>query len=155
MFSLIVPIMNLAITSDLHLPITPSSAIRALAYEVAAFGPDAFVVAGDVAESLADLERCLGILKREVSCPILVLAGNHDLWARDAGSRRKWEELISETVRKAGCVWLEKTTFVKDGVGVAGSIGWYDYSAADPSVKLPPEVFAREKRHYNPDGYLL
>ena len=45
--------MKLAITSDLHLPLTPVSAIIDLAAEVAAFGPDALVIAGDAGEPLA------------------------------------------------------------------------------------------------------
>jgi 3',5'-cyclic AMP phosphodiesterase CpdA len=149
------PLVKLAVTSDLHLPITPSTAIAGVAREIDALGADALVVAGDVAESLKDLERCLAILRGLTSCPVWVLAGNHDLWNRDAGSRSKWERLLPEGVAQAGCRWLEGNAFTMGDVAVAGTIGWYDYSAADPSIKASADVFAREKRHFNMDAYLI
>src|SRR5262249_15411071 len=50
---------------------------------------------------------------------------------------------------------LEGTSFVLNGVGVAGTIAWFDYSAADPLLNLPAQVYAREKRHYNVDAVLI
>lgn len=147
--------MKLAVTADLHLPITPATLIWRLAREVDEFAPDALVLAGDVAESLRELEQCLAIFRGIVTCPVLVLAGNHDLWCRDASSRRKWEELLPETVRRSGCVWLEREPFVKDGVAVAGTIAWYDYSAADVSIKATARQFADNKRFYNVDAQFI
>jgi predicted phosphohydrolase len=147
--------MKLAIASDLHLPITPATIIWRLAREIDTYGPDALVLAGDVAESLAELEQCLAIFRGVVTCPVLVLAGNHDLWCRDASSRRKWEELLPDAVRRAGCVWLENEPFVKDGVAVAGSVAWYDYSGADPAIKASARAFADNKRFYNMDAQFI
>jgi Calcineurin-like phosphoesterase len=146
------PTVKLAVTSDLHLPITPSTAIAAAARALAEFAPDALVVAGDVGESLQDVARCLGVLKQFVTCPVWVLPGNHDLWSRGAGSKRVWEELLPRTVEEAGCLWLEGKSFVRGGVGVAGTIAWYDYSAADPSIKATAREFAENKRYYNNDA---
>jgi len=146
------PSVKLAVTSDLHLPITSSTAIADLAREVEAFAPEALVVAGDVGESLENIARCLALLKRFVACPVWVLPGNHDLWARGASSRRLWEELMPRTVEQADCHWLEGKAFVRHGVAVAGTIAWYDYSAADPHVKAPARIFAENKRYYNMDG---
>jgi hypothetical protein len=129
------PTVKLAVTSDLHLPITPSTAVADVARAVAEFAPDALVVAGDVGESLADVGRCLGVLKLFVSCPVWVLAGNHDQWARGATSKRLWAELLPRTVEEAGCLWLEGKTFVLGGVGVAGSIAWDGCSGRTPAVK--------------------
>ncbi|HXG10962.1 MAG TPA: hypothetical protein VNK04_14475 [Gemmataceae bacterium] len=67
--------MKLAVTSDLHFPITPVARITVMARPSDVFSPHALVLAGDVAESLYDVEECLAIITRLVSCPVLVLAG--------------------------------------------------------------------------------
>jgi hypothetical protein len=145
--------VKLAFTADLHLPITRDERIEALGREVRAFEPQAFVVAGDVGESLADVKRGLQLLREQVRCPIWVLAGNHDLWARPPhDSRQLWLEQVPATVQATGCQWLEATAFVVDGVGVAGTIAWYDYSGADPSVQATALQFAQQKMHYNADA---
>ncbi|MBI3466685.1 MAG: metallophosphoesterase [Planctomycetes bacterium] len=146
--------MRLAVTADLHLPITPAAKIATLAQEIADFVPDALVVAGDVGESVASIEGCLEILK-QAGCPVFVLLGNHDLWARDAPSRRLWEEVLPDVVSRCGCVWLEADALVRRGVAVTGTIAWYDYSGADPTVQATRETFAREKGHYNNDAFLI
>jgi len=145
--------VNLAFTSDLHLPITKNEAISALGVTVQASEPQAFIVAGDVGESLADIKRGLQLLREQVRCPIWVLAGNHDLWARPPyDSRQLWLEQVPATVRATGCQWLEGTSFVLDGVAVAGTIAWYDYSAADPSVRASALEFAQQKFLFNADA---
>jgi 3',5'-cyclic AMP phosphodiesterase CpdA len=150
------PPVKLAVASDLHLPLTPVGRIAAMAGEVAAFGPDALVVAGDVGESLDEIEQCLGLLKGAVACPVWVLPGNHDLWVRWSGdSQRLFEERLPEVVGRAGCRWLEGGAFVERGVGVAGTIAWYDYSAADPGVKASARDFALNKQYYNNDARMI
>jgi hypothetical protein len=145
--------VKLAITSDLHLPITKDERIVTLAGEIKAFGPDALIVAGDLGESLADGERCLRLLREQVSAPIWVLAGNHDVWARPPhDSRALWLEQFPALVRARGCRYLEGTAFVMNGIAVAGTIAWYDYSAADPTVKASALQFAQQKFHYNADA---
>jgi 3',5'-cyclic AMP phosphodiesterase CpdA len=145
--------VKLAITADLHLPITNAESISALGRKIQTFGPQALVVAGDMGESLADVERALLLLREQVPCPIWVLAGNHDVWARPPyDSRQLWLEQVPAAVRAAGCQWLEGTSFVLDGVAVAGTIAWYDYSAADPNVQASALEFAQQKFHYNADA---
>jgi hypothetical protein len=145
--------VKLAITSDLHLPITKDERVSALGREVRAFGPDAFLVAGDLGESLSDVKRCLQLLREQVQAPIWVLPGNHDVWARPPhDSRQLFLEQIPATVRATGCRWLEGTAFIHQGVAVAGTIAWYDYSAADPSVQASTLQFAQQKFHYNADA---
>jgi 3',5'-cyclic AMP phosphodiesterase CpdA len=148
------PNMKIAITSDLHLPITPITLIARLAEQVAAYRPDVFIVAGDVGESLPDWQRCLSTLKSIVDAPLLVLAGNHDLWTRNIWpSQKLFEELLPEQTAKVGGVWLEWAAFVRDGVGIVGSIAWYDYSAIDPVFQHePPDQIGRHKRDFNYDA---
>jgi hypothetical protein len=144
--------MRLAVTSDLHLPITHAATLADMAGAIATFAPDALVIGGDVAESLLDLESCLGLFRRRLSCPIWVLPGNHDLWARDAPSQRLWYEILPQTIRQAGCNWFEGSAFTHDDIAVAGTIAWYDYSGADSILDEAPATFAREKRYFNPDA---
>jgi hypothetical protein len=145
--------VKVAFTADLHLPITTAERIANLVREAADFGPGALVVAGDLAERPADLVRCLKIVRDGVRCPVWVLAGNHDLWAHPPyDSHRLWRERLPEAVAEAGCRWLEGTAFVLGDTAIAGTIAWYDYSAADPSVKATALEFAQRKMHYNADA---
>lgn len=149
--------MKLVVTSDLHVPMTEVTTLADLARDVAAFEPEALVVAGDVAESLADYRKCLELLRLFVSCPIGVLPGNHDLWVKKEArsSERLFVEELPAVTLSTGCHWLEGEAFVIDGVAVAGSIGWYDYSAADPAITASVEQFARDKQYYNMDARMI
>jgi predicted phosphohydrolase len=146
--------MRLAVTSDLHLPITSFARIAAMYHEIAEFNPDAVVLAGDIGESLLDIEAVLKLF-RQIDRPVLVIAGNHDLWNRDAPSQQLWEELLPQLVDSCGCHWLEAGVFTRDHVAVAGTIAWYDYSGADPTIHALPETFAREKGSFNNDAFLI
>src|SRR5206468_1614518 len=103
--------MRIAVTSDLHLPKTPASAIEELAAEVKAFTPDALVLAGDLGESSADFEPCLSFF-RPLTCPVLVLADNHDLFPDGVSTWRLWTQALPETVRRLGFHWLEDNPFI-------------------------------------------
>jgi 3',5'-cyclic AMP phosphodiesterase CpdA len=150
------PALQLAIASDLHLPITPAERVAALAREMADFTPDAVVLAGDLAESLADLERCLELFTQRCTCPVWVIPGNHDLWVRrTSDSRELWLKKLPQAVARAGCRWLEGSAFVLHGTAVAGTIAWYDYSAADPTVQASALTFAQEKYNFHPDALLI
>lgn len=149
--------VKLAFTSDLHLPMTPPAVIAQLAQEIAASEPDVLAVAGDIGEGLAAIEECLRILTTAVSCPVVAVAGNHDLWLHEPPrlTRERWFTHLPETVRKAGAIWLEGEAFNVRGVALVGTIAWYDYSAADPSIQESPITFARNKRYFNPDAILI
>ena len=146
------PVIKLAFASDLHLPITSRAAITSMAREIAQYAPDVLVLAGDIAESLHELTNCLCLIREHVTTKILVLPGNHDLWARDVSSRLKWESRLAETVARAGCEWFEARSWSQHGIAVAGTIAWYDYSARDPTLKATPADYAREKKYFNPDA---
>src|SRR5947209_6134339 len=124
-------LIKLAITSDLYLPVTPVERLTGLARQMAAFAPDAAIVAGDLAESLTDLIRCLKLFREALTCPLWVLPGDHDFWARPPyDSSRLWRDLIPEAVAANGCQYLEGQAFVQEGIAVAGTVAWYDYSSA-------------------------
>lgn len=155
--------VKLAFTSDLHLPMTPPDVLVTLAQEIAALKPDALAIAGDIGETALDegrrnIEKCLNIFSGLLDCPILVVAGNHDLWAplqEQVDSAKLWLEDLPRVVEHAGCIWLEGQAHIMGGIALAGTIAWYDYSAADPSIHESVESFAKNKRYFNNDAKRL
>lgn len=145
--------VKIIITSDLHLGITQTSTIRDLVNRIADEEPDLIVLAGDIGEGLPLFRECLKLFAG-LPGDIAVLAGNHDVWAQENYSSQKlWEHALPEAVQKAGMLWLEETAWQRDGVAVAGSLAWYDYSAADPTLpSYRPGFFAGLKGIYNRDA---
>lgn len=144
---------RIVITSDLHLGITSAATIRKLVNTIAAEEPGLTVLAGDIGEGFPRFVECLKLFA-QLPGEVAVLVGNHDVWARAGyASQELWERLLPEAVQAAGMLWLEGTVWQHDGVGVAGSLAWYDYSAADPTLPPhPPEFFAQMKGHYCADA---
>jgi 3',5'-cyclic AMP phosphodiesterase CpdA len=145
--------MRIVVTSDLHLGITSASTIRKLAAEIAAQEPALTVLAGDIGEGLPQFQECLKLFT-DLPGDVAVLIGNHDVWARaNYSSQELWERHLPEAVQAAGMLWLEKTIWRHDGTAVVGSLAWYDYSAADPTIHFSsPTVFAEMKELYNMDA---
>jgi hypothetical protein len=145
--------VKLAITSDLHYPITPPARLKLLAYELSQWGPNVLVVAGDLGESLPDLVRCLKIFRDALPCPIWVLPGDQDFWARPPyDSRRLWLDLVPQAVTMAGCGWLEGASFRIEDVAAVGTVAWYDYSTADPAIAFLSPDYAQRKLEFNADA---
>src|SRR3954465_7568232 len=91
--------VKLAITSDLYFGVTQADRLERLARDMAASAPDAAVLAGDLAESLPDFVRCLKLFRQALKCPVWVLPGDRDFWARPPyDSRRLWQDLLPEAV---------------------------------------------------------
>jgi 3',5'-cyclic AMP phosphodiesterase CpdA len=144
---------KIVVTSDLHLGITEPEIIQALAADIAVERPDLTVLAGDLGEGLTNIMRCLALF-RDVPGEVAVLAGNHDVWAREGHSSQElWERALPAAVRDAGMLWLEDAVWRRDGVAVVGSLAWYDYSAVDPHFAgVSPEEFAANKGRFNLDA---
>ena len=144
---------KIVITSDLHLGITSAATISTLVSTIAAEEAVLTVLAGDIGEGLSRFAKCLKLFA-QLPGEVAVLAGNHDVWARaNYASQDLWERCLPEVVQTAGMLWLEDTVWQRDGIAVAGSLAWYDYSAADPTLPPhPPEFFAQMKGYYNADA---
>lgn len=143
---------TIVVTSDLHLGITKEARIRQLVERLETEQPALTVLAGDIGEGLQNFQTCLRLFSH-VPGTVAVLAGNHDVWARGHHSQDLWTHHLPRSVRDAGMLWLEDDIWQQNGVAVAGSIGWYDYSAVDPTISPhPPEFFAAEKSNYNMDA---
>ena len=147
---------RVVITSDLHLGITTAAEIEPLIPLIAAEQPDLTVIAGDIGKRLSDIRECLGMFQG-MPGELAALAGNHDVWAHgDDHSADLWERGVPEAVRAAGALWLEEESWRRDGLAVAGSIAWYDYSGADPSI--PPQTeqcWMELKQRLHPDARYL
>lgn len=128
--------IRLAFTSDLH---TDSHADnRHVWQEMVALlldiQPDIFVCCGDIAADVQQFALTLFALER-LTCPKLLVPGNHDVWVRDKNwlrqgitSRHKYDKLLPALCREAGFHPLWQTPFIFGDIAFCGSMGWYDYS---------------------------
>lgn len=144
---------KIVITSDLHLGITSEAELWALVDAIAAENPTLTVLAGDLGEGLSHIVECLKLFTH-LPGDVAVLVGNHDVWARaNYSSQELWERRLPEVVQTSRMLWLEGTVWQRDGLAVAGSLAWYDYSAADPAfLSAPPQFFTERKDYYNLDA---
>jgi 3',5'-cyclic AMP phosphodiesterase CpdA len=148
---------RLVVTSDLHLGITSAGDIRALAERIRAEQPALTVLAGDIGEPYEQFVACLDVF-RGLPGEVAVLAGNHDVWSTDGRHRSQdlFERLLPQATRDAGMLWLEGDTWQRDGLAVTGSMAWYDYSAADPTLPPHPEAYwVALKERFHPDARFI
>jgi predicted phosphodiesterase len=134
--------MKIACLTDLHTDYGPANReiLPYLAAEIAQASPDVIALAGDVATDLDALATSLKVLAG-LAPRCLFVPGNHDVWCRigegpkPAGcSRRRYTHRIREACEAVGFHYLPKRPLIVDGVGFAGSMGWYDYSFRRPDL---------------------
>jgi predicted MPP superfamily phosphohydrolase len=147
---------RITVTSDIHFGITKPDAVDALIKDISAMRPDAVAVAGDVGEPLQNFAAALDAL-RQLDVPVAIVLGNHDIWNRNRQipSRELWEVRLPEEIMKRGFAYLERETILIDDIAVAGSIAWYDYSAASISNPCEIEEFARRKGEFCGDALFV
>jgi predicted phosphohydrolase len=131
--------MKILASSDLHYNIKRSiEPTRELAREVCRRGGDVFILAGDIAGSdetifTEALELFSGFKGEK-----LLVAGNHDLWVRgEVDSFEKWSNRLPALASAAGFHMLDHSPRIVGEVGIAGNIGWYDYSFRDSRLAVP------------------
>ncbi|HWC82565.1 MAG TPA: metallophosphoesterase [Pseudonocardiaceae bacterium] len=135
----IVPPGSLLATSDLHVT---HKGNREIVEELRPAHPDDWlIVAGDVAESLAAITWCLGLL-RERFAKVIWVPGNHELWTvhEDAARGQARYEQLVELARGLDVVTPEDEypVFRHEGreVVVAPLFLLYDYSFREPGQSL-------------------
>jgi 3',5'-cyclic AMP phosphodiesterase CpdA len=133
--------MRLLATADLHYN---HAASRPLAEELIdqmnRAGGDVLVVVGDTASGDGDdLERCLARFRFDG--PKLLVAGNHELWTTRGDSYALFREELPRRAAAMGWHWLEGTPFVAGDAAIVGSVGWYDYSFAQPELQIPRRFY--------------
>jgi len=113
--------------------------------------PDLLLICGDLSESLSGWHKALERFS-QFPFPKLIVPGNHDLWSRleaEPDSFSKYEKHLGEVSHAYGWHYLPLKPWVQDGIGVAGSCCWYDYSL------LPPvHPFSREELEQKTRGPL-
>ncbi|MBS3733856.1 MAG: metallophosphoesterase [Phycisphaerae bacterium] len=143
--------MRICITADLHYdiarsrPSTERLAVRACRTGAEGASGDALVLVGDTAgAALEPLREALALFDTFPGRRLLV-PGNHCLWCRPGEtSLDRYERILPEIAAEAGFAVLDHAPVVVEGVGLVGSIGWYDYSLRDESLGIP-EPFYRAK----------
>lgn len=135
--------LRLLVTADLHYDVARSRAsAEAVAREINQTPGDAVLLIGDAATADGEgLERCLGLFRD--GRPRLFVPGNHELWSR--ASPKSAEMLLADElparVRAAGWHWLPGAPFRLGDIAVVGSLGWYDYSFAEPRLAMPRRFY--------------
>jgi len=131
--------MRVLVTADLHYH-SPRSRGPAeeLAAEAVRAGGDALVLVGDSASAAHEpLRDCLGLFADFPGRKFMV-PGNHCLWCLDGeDSIERYERTVPAIAAEAGFAVLDHGPAVIDGVGLVGSVGWYDYSYRQEDLGIP------------------
>jgi Icc-related predicted phosphoesterase len=133
--------MRLLATADLHFNHPRSRPLaEGLIDEMNRAGGDVLLLVGDTAVADGDaLEQAL--TRFRFPGPRLFVAGNHELWTNGGDSHALYARELPRRVRDLGWQWLETDPFRAGDVAVVGSVGWYDYSFAPPSLGIPRRFY--------------
>ncbi len=135
--------MRLLVTADLHYDIRRSIAsVEALAERVCRTDADALVLVGDTAGAAHQpLRDCLRLFA-DFPGQKFIVPGNHCLWCLPGeDSIRRYEKIIPSVAAEAGFSVLDHEPAIIGETGLAGSIGWYDYSYRDEVLGIPLEFY--------------
>lgn len=138
--------MKLLITADLHYDVTRScKPTEALAEKVCSSGDrdDVLVLVGDSAGAdLTRLSDCLRLFADFGGLHKLLVPGNHCLWCGNGEtSIERYEKLIPQVAAAEGFAVLDHQPVLLGGVGLVGSIGWYDYTFRYESLGIPLDFY--------------
>jgi predicted phosphodiesterase len=133
--------MRLIITADLHYDHAKSrESADQIIGEINRAGCDVLLFVGDASASAGDaLERCLSSFTHRGTK--LFVPGNHELWTREDDSYALYHEVLPRRVRWLGWQWLAADPYVAANAAIVGSLGWYDYSFAQPSLGIPRRFY--------------
>jgi predicted phosphohydrolase len=141
------PGLRIAYTSDLHIDVSDANrrGVAAVSKIVREARPDVFIVAGDAGNTIEALDEALSSFDGVVARKLFV-SGNHDVWIESESgelvdSRTKYERRIPDACARHGFHDLGREPAVIGDVGFVGSLGWYDYSFADPRLGLKEDVY--------------
>jgi Icc-related predicted phosphoesterase len=148
--------MRIALFSDVHGDFVPGNrrniVLSAIADALVAAGTDVVIIAGDLANDVDHLRKILPPLAvgRWLNA---IVPGNHDVWRTETAFRSGHTSfgalsLFRARAEAAGFRYLpEQPVVVTKGNekwGFVGSLGWYDYTFADPNLVVPPGAYERK-----------
>jgi len=128
--------MKIAAIGDLHLPglkYYPKGYLDKILKEIQKETPYILLLSGDLSNAYS-LDRALYHLKivEDLNVPVkIAVPGNHDRWYN------KKTALLFRDPHKL--MILDGTSFILDNkVGIAGIMGWFDYSFSSSKLKITP-----------------
>ncbi len=135
--------MRILVTADLHYDIRRSrSYVETLAERVCRTDADALVLVGDTAGAEHKHLRDCMVLFADFPGRKFIVPGNHCLWRLPGeNSIQRYEQIIPAIAAEADFTVLDHEPAIIEGVGLAGSIGWYDYSYRDEALGIPLEFY--------------
>lgn len=126
--------MRVFTISDLHVDYRENGRwVEALS--LADFTGDTLILAGDLSDSLARIEKNLSLLARRFR-HLLYVPGNHDLWVlRDKDISDSFDKFghVQNAVRNGGATMRPLDL---GNVSIVPLLSWYDYSFGQPSEEL-------------------
>ncbi len=136
--------MRIIATADLHYDILRSRApTERIASAINAQPADALLIVGDAcAHDLGILRQCLQLFDAFPG-KVFYVAGNHDLWTY-GDSLDRHERELAEVCEETGVWYLDARPYVRDGVALVGSVGWYDYSFRNPGLGIPDRFYEQK-----------
>lgn len=135
--------MRILVTGDLHYDSPRSRAAAAdMARRICRAGGDALVLVGDTASAdYQPLRECLRLMAGFPGLRLLV-PGNHCLWCLEGeDSLTRYERTLPAVAAEEGFVLLDHQPVVLEGVGLVGSVGWYDYSYRQEDLGIPVDFY--------------
>ncbi len=135
--------MRILATADLHYDIKRSrEPTEALAARTLQTGGDVLVLVGDTAgRDLRIMRECLGLFAGFTGRKLLV-PGNHCLWSWPGeDSMERYLSALPTLAAEMGFSVLDHHPEVVGRIGLAGSIGWYDYSFQDEALGIPEPFY--------------
>ncbi len=135
--------MRILITSDLHYNIARSrDAVHRLVDQVLSTPADALVLAGDTAGADLAIHRMALRLFEPFAGMRLLVPGNHCLWGHGReDSLDRYNRTLPALAADEGFTMLDHQPLVHGGIGLAGTIGWYDYSFAHAGLGIPTDFY--------------
>ena len=136
--------MRLIVTSDLHYDHAKSRpSADEVIDQINRTGCDVLIVVGDAAASAGTtLEDCLTRFSHQGVK--LFVPGNHELWTLESDSYTLFTRDLPRRVQAIGWRWLQSQPFVHDSLAIVGTLGWYDYSFAQPDLGIPVRFYERK-----------
>ncbi|MFY9987618.1 MAG: metallophosphoesterase [Chthoniobacterales bacterium] len=143
--------MKLLVTADLHLVrVWRPIVLATLARWVREAGPDALLIAGDLAVA-AEADTALCELRRLFPHgPIIVVLGNHDFWGGVAAGCRTLgatlEQFWQTPAQRYDVTLLDQENFCFEELVFVGGYGHYDLGFAVPELRYEGKIVTRD--HY-------
>ncbi len=135
--------MRILATADLHYDIKRSrEPAEELARRALQTGGDVLVLVGDTAgRDLRIMRECLDLFEGFGGRKLLV-PGNHCLWCWPGeDSMDRYVNTLPALAAEAGFSVLDHQPEVVGDVGLAGSVGWYDYTFRDEGLGIPEPFY--------------